>query len=347
MLRPTIANEPIADEGAARGVAQRADRGAPEPALPRCGRRDAARGSSARRRQLLPPLPRPASHELEGLAAQCRSFLDSTESLYEDSMDRALREQRRRRPRRGRALRPRTLLPRLELGRGLPRRPDAAGPARHARRPRNRPRRAVERPPRRRGAPDQVAACFLRPDRGPRQGDARDPAAWAGRTTGARSSTRRATPSTSPSPRPNLKMEEKRLGDNAVTEGWAMLFEHLIDDPAWLTRHAQRPAAAGRSRPRGRSSSSSSSAATGRSCSTSSSSTRPPIRRRCAAATSSCSAMRSRSSRAARTTSPTSTPGYYCHRPTSAPGRSRRSSRPSCARSSAATGSAAARRARS
>ena len=33
---------------------------------------------------------------------------------------------------------------------------------------------------------------------------------------------------------PNLKMEEKRLGDNAVTEGWAMLFDHLIDDRAWL-----------------------------------------------------------------------------------------------------------------
>jgi hypothetical protein len=31
-------------------------------------------------------------------------------------------------------------------------------------------------------------------------------------------------------------MEEKRLGDNAVTEGWAMLMQHLTDDPAWLTR---------------------------------------------------------------------------------------------------------------
>ena len=30
-------------------------------------------------------------------------------------------------------------------------------------------------------------------------------------------------------------MEEKRLGDNAVTEGWAMLFDHLIDDRAWLS----------------------------------------------------------------------------------------------------------------
>jgi hypothetical protein len=33
-----------------------------------------------------------------------------------------------------------------------------------------------------------------------------------------------------------LSMEERRLGDNAVTEGWAMLMQHLTDDPAWLTR---------------------------------------------------------------------------------------------------------------
>jgi hypothetical protein len=33
-----------------------------------------------------------------------------------------------------------------------------------------------------------------------------------------------------------LAMEEKRLGDNAVTEGWAMLLQHLIDEPEWLTR---------------------------------------------------------------------------------------------------------------
>jgi hypothetical protein len=34
----------------------------------------------------------------------------------------------------------------------------------------------------------------------------------------------------------DLTMEEKRLGDNAVTEGWAMLLQHLTDDPDWLTR---------------------------------------------------------------------------------------------------------------
>jgi hypothetical protein len=34
----------------------------------------------------------------------------------------------------------------------------------------------------------------------------------------------------------DLAMEERRLGDNAVTEGWAMLLQHLTDEPSWLTR---------------------------------------------------------------------------------------------------------------
>jgi hypothetical protein len=34
----------------------------------------------------------------------------------------------------------------------------------------------------------------------------------------------------------DLAMEEKRLGDNAVTEGWAMLLQHLTDDVEWLNR---------------------------------------------------------------------------------------------------------------
>ncbi|MGH3112806.1 MAG: hypothetical protein ACRDOP_04990, partial [Gaiellaceae bacterium] len=34
----------------------------------------------------------------------------------------------------------------------------------------------------------------------------------------------------------DLPVEARRLGDNAVTEGWAMLFDSLVDDPAWLAR---------------------------------------------------------------------------------------------------------------
>ncbi len=33
-----------------------------------------------------------------------------------------------------------------------------------------------------------------------------------------------------------LAVEQRRLGDNAVTEGWAALFEHLTSEPAWLNR---------------------------------------------------------------------------------------------------------------
>ncbi|HEY2327156.1 MAG TPA: hypothetical protein VGH52_06700 [Gaiellaceae bacterium] len=35
---------------------------------------------------------------------------------------------------------------------------------------------------------------------------------------------------------PELPMEAKRLGDMAVTEGWAALLEHLVAEPAWLSR---------------------------------------------------------------------------------------------------------------
>jgi hypothetical protein len=34
----------------------------------------------------------------------------------------------------------------------------------------------------------------------------------------------------------HLPVEARRLGDNAVTEGYAFLLEHLVTDPAWLTR---------------------------------------------------------------------------------------------------------------
>ena len=39
----------------------------------------------------------------------------------------------------------------------------------------------------------------------------------------------------------DLRMEEKRLGDSAVTEGWAMLLQHLTDNPAWLSRRLDFP----------------------------------------------------------------------------------------------------------
>ena len=36
-------------------------------------------------------------------------------------------------------------------------------------------------------------------------------------------------------------MEDKRLGDMAVTEGWASLFQHLVTEPAWLNRRLDVP----------------------------------------------------------------------------------------------------------
>jgi hypothetical protein len=39
----------------------------------------------------------------------------------------------------------------------------------------------------------------------------------------------------------SLSPEERRLGDNAVTEGWAMLLEHLTIDPVWLERRLDFP----------------------------------------------------------------------------------------------------------
>ena len=39
----------------------------------------------------------------------------------------------------------------------------------------------------------------------------------------------------------SLSPEERRLGDNAVTEGWAMLLEYLTTDPTWLERQLAFP----------------------------------------------------------------------------------------------------------
>jgi hypothetical protein len=41
----------------------------------------------------------------------------------------------------------------------------------------------------------------------------------------------------------DLAVEHKRLGDNAVTEGWAMLLEHLTASPGWLNRMLDFPGA--------------------------------------------------------------------------------------------------------
>jgi hypothetical protein len=39
----------------------------------------------------------------------------------------------------------------------------------------------------------------------------------------------------------DLPVEDRRMGDFAVTEGWAMLMEHLVQDAAWLNRRLDVP----------------------------------------------------------------------------------------------------------
>ena len=178
--------------------------------------------------------------DLEGLAAQCRSFLDSTEQLYEESMDRALREhvgvalneaERHdvRRFFRGsswdKAFPANRMVPALrgtlaDLGIDL----DAQA---------NVHLDVEERPtksPRAFCAPIEIpdkVMLVIQPQGGPDD--------WYALFHEAGHTEHFAFTS------PDLKMEEKRLGDNAVTEGWAMLFDHLIDDRAWLTRMLDFP----------------------------------------------------------------------------------------------------------
>ena len=115
--------------------------------------------------------------------------------------------------------------------------------------PRDRPRRAAQRPPRRRGAPDQEPARVLRPDRDPGQGDARDPAAGrAGRLV-------RALPRGRPHRALRLHRPEPEDGGEAARRqrGHRGLGDALRPPdrrPRLALEHAQLPAA-GRLRGRG------------------------------------------------------------------------------------------------
>ena len=179
-------------------------------------------------------------YDLEGLGAQCRAFLDSTERLYEEAMDRALREQIGiglaeaerydvRRYFRGtswdRAFPADRMVPALrgtlaDLGIDL----DAQ---------QNIHLDVEERPtktPRAFCAPIEIpdkVMLVIQPMGGPDD--------WFAFFHEAGHTEHFALTSAS------LGMEAKRLGDYAVTEGWAMLLEHLVDNPAWLTRMLDFP----------------------------------------------------------------------------------------------------------
>jgi hypothetical protein len=178
--------------------------------------------------------------DLEGLAAQCRSLLDSTERLYEESMDRLLRERvgvglaeaephDLRRLMRGAnwddAFPGDRMVPALrgtlaDLGIDLDAQENVHLDVEE--RPTKTPRAfcaAIE-------VPDRVM-LVIQPQGGP--DDWRALFHEAGHTEHFAFTSR------------DLRTEEKRLGDNAVTEGWAMLFDHLVDDKAWLTRMLDFP----------------------------------------------------------------------------------------------------------
>jgi hypothetical protein len=179
-------------------------------------------------------------YDLEGLASQCRAFLDSTERLYEESMDRVLRE----RVGVGLSEAERYDVRRLFRGSSW----DAAFPADRMvpalrgtlfdlgidldaqnnvyldveERPTKSPRAfcaPIE-------IPDKVM-LVIQPQGGPDD--------WYALFHEAGHTEHFAFTS------PSLKMEEKRLGDNAVTEGWAMLLDHLIDDRGWLSSRLDFP----------------------------------------------------------------------------------------------------------
>jgi hypothetical protein len=178
--------------------------------------------------------------DLQGLAAQCRTFLDSTEELYERSFDKALRdvlgisldEAKRwdvnrmlRSPQWDDRFPGDLMLPALkstlsDLGIDLDSQENVHLDIEQ--RPQKTPRAfcaPIE-------VPDKVM-LVIQPI-----GGADDWRAFfheAGHTEHYANTSR------------ELSMEEKRLGDSAVTEGWAMLMQHLIDEPAWLTRRLDFP----------------------------------------------------------------------------------------------------------
>jgi hypothetical protein len=199
-------------------------------------------------RRALPELGTPSYVELHerfgyglrGLAAQCRDFLDSTERLYEETLDRATREQLGlsldetqrwdvqrliRSPQWDEGFPGDRMVPALkatlaDLGIDLDRQGNVHLDIEQ--RPKKSPRAfcaPIE-------IPDKVM-LVIQPI-----GGADDWRAFfheAGHTEHYANTAR------------DLEMEEKRLGDVAVTEGWAMLMQYLTDDPGWLSRKLDFP----------------------------------------------------------------------------------------------------------
>jgi hypothetical protein len=180
------------------------------------------------------------NYRLDDLAAQCRAFLDSTETLYEDAADRILRanagvplaEAQRwdvARVFRGTswdsAFPADRMVPALEAtlaDLGIDLRAQENIHLDVEERPRKTPRAfcsPIEVPGKVMlviqpiGGPDDWRALFHEAGHAEHLGNTRA----------------------------ELDVEARRLGDSAVTEGWAMLMQHLTDEPVWLTRRLDFP----------------------------------------------------------------------------------------------------------
>jgi hypothetical protein len=179
-------------------------------------------------------------YRLDDLAAQCRAFLDSTESLYEDAADNVLRAsvgvgladaERWDLARVFRATAWDEVFPADRMLPALAATLGELGIDLYAQK--NIHLDVEERPhktPRAFCAPIEVPGkvmLVIQPIGGPED--------WRALFHEAGHAEHFANT------RAELAVEERRLGDNAVTEGWAMLMDHLIDDPAWLARRLDFP----------------------------------------------------------------------------------------------------------
>jgi hypothetical protein len=240
MLRPTIANEP--DRSKRRALEEaRCEQGEKHmnpiyveaAAIARDGVRRLGSDNYV-------DLHRRFGLELDELAAQCRRLLADTERLYEDSLDRLFRErvgvslseaERWDSPRLIRAVEwdkafpSDRMIPALEgtlAGLGIDLSSQSNVELDVEQREKKSPRAFC--------APIEVpgrVVLVIQPMGGP--DDWRALFHEAGHTEHFANTS------------PGLPVESRRMGDNAVTEGWAFLFEHLVDYPAWLTHRLDFP----------------------------------------------------------------------------------------------------------
>jgi hypothetical protein len=240
MLRPAIANEP--DRAARKALEEaRCELGEEQLNPIRIEAADVLRSSvPALGAESYVDLHRRFGFELDGLAEQCRALLADTEREYEQSIDDLLRM----RVGVGLADAERWDIPRLvradHWDEGFPR--DRMLPALEAtladlgidlRAQANVELDVEEREkksPRAFCAPIEVPGrvmLVIKPIGGP--DDWRALFHEAGHTEHYASTS------------PDRPVEEKRWGDFAVTEGWATLLEHLIEDERWLARRLDFP----------------------------------------------------------------------------------------------------------